>query len=105
MIYFRDIFILIYFRDISILILPDISNIDILSSYWKQGKYEISYFPRIQYETLAGVFWREQGTAIILVEDSGGSDQSRGINKSLWKRSESSPLVKADSAGNITEPK
>ena len=62
-------------------VLPDISNIDILSSYWKRGKYKISYFPRIQYETLAGVFWREQGTTIILVqEDSGGSDQSRGIN-------------------------
>ena len=57
-------------------VLPDISHINILFSYWKRGKYKISYFPRIQYETLAGVFWREQGTAIILVqEDSWGSKE------------------------------
>ena len=46
---------LVYFLNIDILalnidILPDILKNDILSSYWKRGKYKILYFPRFQYE-------------------------------------------------------
>ena len=46
---------LAYFLNIDILalnidILPDILNNDILSSYWKRGKYKILYFPRFQYD-------------------------------------------------------
>ena len=46
---------LVYFSNIDILalnidLLPDILKNDILSSYWKRGKYKILYFPRFQYE-------------------------------------------------------
>ena len=46
---------LVYVLSIDILalnidILPDILNGDILSSYWKLGKYKILYLPRFQYE-------------------------------------------------------
>ena len=46
---------LVYFSNIDVLalnidILPDILKNDILSSYWKRGKYKILYFPRFQYE-------------------------------------------------------
>ena len=46
---------LVYFLNIHILalnidILPDILKNDILSSYWKRGKYKILYLPRFQYE-------------------------------------------------------
>ena len=52
---------LVYFSNIDILalnidILPDILKNDILSSYWKRGKYKISikfsYFSRIQTEAI-----------------------------------------------------
>ena len=45
---------LVYFLNIDIL--PDILNNDILSSYWKRGKYEILYFPRFQYEESISIF-------------------------------------------------
>ena len=45
---------LVYFLNIDIL--PDILDNDILSSYWKRGKYEILYFPRFQYEESISIF-------------------------------------------------